>query len=1630
MENRKLIICLFCCFLGSAASYALAYNTDTHALLTQEIANLYNSESHIPIEDSLVPFLVDGSRKEDEVPRWMNHFYDPIYQRGLSSPILGSWPTSTQWANDEILQGKAQYRITATIASILTALQEKRISALSTESAFTWDKALKYWIWGEREKAIFTLGHVLHLIEDVGVPDHTRNDEHAGGSPYEEWASRYTPQTPDPSLARNNKEYPLYPSLENYFDELANYSNKNFYSKDTMGIQSGYSSPTPDFFIKILGRNYAAKKIGGQDHLISLIKSTKGSIIAYKEDISIEDEVVLSDYWQLLSAKTVKTGAGVLDLFFKEVERLKDDPAFTQKRESFLGQITKTAQSALKNLKNSWDKLFGSGFQTVTTIPLEPLSPPSTQENPQQNVSPPKTQNTNTVMPPAVSNISAPKDTLTVSRVIDGDTIVLTNGEIVRYIGINAPELSDTTSQNHCFALRAKKQNEAFVLNKAVLLQKGPEEKDTYGRLLRYVWIGDDLINAKLIESGAVYAFDFGHPHELSNEFKQLEQSARKRRVGLWGECVEQEPKKETENKITPTTTSCPFESTKISPQRTLVINEIAWMGNQNSSNDEWIEIKNISSQKVSLDGWRLINQSGSLSMILDENKNSLSPGALMILERTDDQSAPSVAADGIYSGALSNAGDYLKLISPSCEVSDSVDARDGWPAGDNNTKQTMERSPTLTWHHSILGNGTPKKENSSGPLSIAGGGGGNTPQNNNQETEELNSNEPIPTLRINEIMYNPPGSDDGSEWVEIYNTGTSTADLLQLKLIENGTRHSITSTQGTTLDTGKYGVIADDAAIFLSVYPSYTGTLFDSSFSLSNSGEELALEYAGSRINYIAYTSDMGANGNGSSLQYIDNDWVEAPPTPGEENHKGASLVESTTPATHIVISEMQVSGTSPEDEFIELYNPTDIAQPLDELAIHYVSGKATSTENEVKKNFPSDAIISPKSFYLLAHNNGIFASRADMTYASFSLSSIQTGGHLILATDDHLSAWDDPKIIDSISYGSPVSSTYQLAPLPNGNESVERKTVIDGHCSQSTNAHEFEGNSCDRNSAEDFDIRINPKPQTALNFPEPREKPERPTIAQHAHNPEDLTISLSWNEVADFSGSTASTSYVVLYNEEEIQTIATSTSIRYKTVGTYYDTSVLSQDAEGLRSEPSQSITINIPSFVSGIYAHQESTSTPYVVDLYFTQKPYFPDPFGDPSHNAWGLIVLHLNQDPPETSRYYWQEDMPRETSTIPLLYRRCHGHESEDPYILIPDTEQKCGISGEAYNAGIDFLQTEDAHISTLSPTLQNHPLFKNEDNYLTVGFYATDGMVMSDGRMPRFALVARDITQYPIDKVPPYSEPTLSGDINTELKNELSQLHISWNSARDPDSVDTALNYQVRWTADGDWEENGAKTNASISVTPETVLEIAVRAYDSTNKYSQPLTLVWEYPQSQIYILQDHAGSWSEEFGTKNPNCYHTCPDRAALQSIEVDEATDINFVVVSVKNEKINDRATFRMALYTQTDEKPNFTQMLGETYLFNQINLQGEELTFRFPEPIHLDATTPYWLVLDVTEYSDIRGYERTSWRVATASGDPYPSGMYVSGIAAGPCDAGAPICEFIPQSTIDWYMKIGLSP
>lgn len=159
--------------------------------------------------------------------------------------------------------------------------------------------------------------------------------------------------------------------------------------------------------------------------------------------------------------------------------------------------------------------------------------------------------------------------------------------------------------------------------------------------------------------------------------------------------------------------------------------------------------------------------------------------------------------------------------------------------------------------------------------------------------------------IRITEIMYDLDGSDSGREWVEITNDGSGAVDLTGFKFFEANTNHGLSLAAGSAiLPSGGSAIIADDSAKFLADWPGYTGALFTSSFSLSNSGETLGVKRADlTEEDSATYTSDMGAAGDGKSLNRLpaqagsESSFIAAVPSPGSHDSGATTPTPASSP-------------------------------------------------------------------------------------------------------------------------------------------------------------------------------------------------------------------------------------------------------------------------------------------------------------------------------------------------------------------------------------------------------------------------------------------------------------------------------------------------------------------------------------------------------------------------------------------------------------------------------------------------------------------------------------------------------------------------------------------------------------
>lgn len=131
-----------------------------------------------------------------------------------------------------------------------------------------------------------------------------------------------------------------------------------------------------------------------------------------------------------------------------------------------------------------------------------------------------------------------------VAKVVDGDTIDLViNGktERLRLIGINTPEVVDPRKPVECFGREASDNAKKLLSGQEVRIEVDPsqDDRDKYGRLLRYVWRRDGLFyNLEAIEDGFAYEYTYQLPYRYQKEFKAAQKYAKDNEVGLWAKGV------------------------------------------------------------------------------------------------------------------------------------------------------------------------------------------------------------------------------------------------------------------------------------------------------------------------------------------------------------------------------------------------------------------------------------------------------------------------------------------------------------------------------------------------------------------------------------------------------------------------------------------------------------------------------------------------------------------------------------------------------------------------------------------------------------------------------------------------------------------------------------------------------------------------------------------------------------------------------------------------------------------------------------------------------------------------------------------------------------------------------------
>jgi endonuclease YncB( thermonuclease family) len=121
-------------------------------------------------------------------------------------------------------------------------------------------------------------------------------------------------------------------------------------------------------------------------------------------------------------------------------------------------------------------------------------------------------------------------------KITDGDTIRINTGQDLRFLQIDAPELSSSD----CFATESTAILAKLIFGKEIRLEADPVSgnMDKYKRLLRYVFVGKTNINLRMVELGAAAPYFFnGEKGKYSTALLKAAEKAKANKVGLWGKC-------------------------------------------------------------------------------------------------------------------------------------------------------------------------------------------------------------------------------------------------------------------------------------------------------------------------------------------------------------------------------------------------------------------------------------------------------------------------------------------------------------------------------------------------------------------------------------------------------------------------------------------------------------------------------------------------------------------------------------------------------------------------------------------------------------------------------------------------------------------------------------------------------------------------------------------------------------------------------------------------------------------------------------------------------------------------------------------------------------------------------------
>jgi micrococcal nuclease len=131
-----------------------------------------------------------------------------------------------------------------------------------------------------------------------------------------------------------------------------------------------------------------------------------------------------------------------------------------------------------------------------------------------------------------------------VRRIVDGDTVELSNGQKIRMLNIDTPETVKANTPIKCYGKEATDFTKKLLQDKMVQLTVDREANDQYGRGLRFIFLDgvdtsniENSVNAEMVKSGFAKMVVYKPNNTFAKEFQSYENEAKSKNLGVWGNC-------------------------------------------------------------------------------------------------------------------------------------------------------------------------------------------------------------------------------------------------------------------------------------------------------------------------------------------------------------------------------------------------------------------------------------------------------------------------------------------------------------------------------------------------------------------------------------------------------------------------------------------------------------------------------------------------------------------------------------------------------------------------------------------------------------------------------------------------------------------------------------------------------------------------------------------------------------------------------------------------------------------------------------------------------------------------------------------------------------------------------------